>query len=56
MYVDVIGIKLFRNLSTLNFMNSFFLGDGGGGKIGLELAKSQNLSDFSLFFNLDTFS
>ena len=46
-YVDDIGVKMFRNLSTLYNMNSFFL---RGGKIGLKLLKPLKIRNFSFFF------
>ena len=51
-YVDDIGIKMFRNLSTLYNMNSIF---SKGGKIGLKLLKPQKIRNFSFFFNFDPF-
>ena len=55
-YVDDIGIKMFRNLSSLHNMNSFFSKGGrGGGKIGLKLLKPLKIRNFSFFFNFDPF-
>ena len=46
-YVDDIGVKMFRNLSTLYNMNSIF---SKGGKIGLKLLKPQKIRIFSFYF------